>query len=206
MNKKDIALTVGGILATMILAYVFYKRQQDQAAAATTTQTTQAQDINNPDYYDQAGLYDASAAYLAGYQLSSLSTPSYSSITPSSTTAGSADTSATTAAGFNDEADMNTLLTDFFSSYMQQAGQSNAADFSALAIPALNMTNTGLDTSNIPVTAAQANAGAGGTLSVSGVTGGAVPPPSTQPVSDTAQAASATSNTHYNHIVAVGQE
>lgn len=42
MTRKDIALTVGGILATMTLAYLFYKLQQRDAAAAAAAAAAQA--------------------------------------------------------------------------------------------------------------------------------------------------------------------
>lgn len=38
MDRENIALTVGGVLATMALAYWFYLKQQSDAAAASTAQ------------------------------------------------------------------------------------------------------------------------------------------------------------------------
>ncbi len=71
MNRHDIALSVAGTLATMALAYLFYRRQQaDQAAPV-------AQDVMEPDYTEQ-GLYASSAAYQYAAQLPSISVPEIS--------------------------------------------------------------------------------------------------------------------------------
>lgn len=207
MTKKDVALTVGGILATMVLAYIFYKRQQEQAStAASNDQGQSAMDVTNPDFADQDALYSSAFQYMYGSQLASLSTPTTSSTASTSTTTDAVDTSAATASGTGEGSQMQTVLSNFFNEYMQNNQQNNqSADLSSLMIPALTM-SSGLDTSDIPVTAAQAAAGANSALSVSGVTGGAVPAPSTQAVSSTSPGTAAMSNTHFNHIVSVGAD
>jgi hypothetical protein len=84
MSDKDIALTVGGILATMILAYMLWKRQQDSAAApapavdASVDATDQAATMA---YYSQQAQ--------ASYSLPQISVPSIG--------AASVDTSSTAA-------------------------------------------------------------------------------------------------------------
>lgn len=40
MTRKDIALTVGGVLATMVLAWIIYKRQSQTSTTSTATSST----------------------------------------------------------------------------------------------------------------------------------------------------------------------
>lgn len=197
MTDKDIALTVGGILATMVLAFMLWRRQQDATANSSTTTAatnssaaTDFQDVNSPGYYDQQALYDSSMEYTYGSQLASMSVPTTSSTAATSTTAPAVDVSSSTAAGQNDGEAITDILGGLFNEYMAGAPQSSSADFSSLVIPALTLA-PGLDTSNIPVTAAQAAANSA-TLNN----------PATTPVSDTATAASSTAGLHFNHIIA----
>jgi hypothetical protein len=204
MTNKDIALTVGGILATMILAYMLYKRQQEQAAAASSS----PQDVNAPDYYDDGGLYSASMQYAYGSQIASLATPTIGATTPINSGSSAVDVSSSTATGTDQGSQAMTVIGQFFHDYMSGAQQSSPEEFSTLVIPPISLP-PGIDVSSIPVTAAQAQAGllidqgaanvpAIGSileaLSTGGVTGGAVSPPSTAPVTDSAPA-------HFIHVL-----
>lgn len=55
MNKKDIALTVGGILATMVVSYLIYQMEQRNAAAAAANAA--AYDINQQNQLAQESAY-----------------------------------------------------------------------------------------------------------------------------------------------------
>lgn len=190
MNRKDIALTVAGVLATMALAYLFYRQQQATAAAAAAPVT---QDVNDPSYADYA---DPNYAYqYAGAGSSSI--PSVSVPTYTADSISSVDTSAGT--GAQASSDYNDLLSQIIAAY--HGGDDTSTDFSSLAIPAATV-QPSLNVTNIPQTAADALTNASNMLGVSGTTGGAVSPPSTTPVGTTSagQNLPATS-VHYNHIL-----
>ena len=53
MNKKDIALTVGGVLATMVLAYLLYQHQQTAAAAAASDAAANAAQAQADQYQQE---------------------------------------------------------------------------------------------------------------------------------------------------------
>ena len=190
MNRKDIALTVAGVLATMALAYLFYRQQQTAAAASAPA----AQDVNDPNYYNDYG--DPNYAYqYAGSAASSIPTVSVPTYTADSSS--TVDTSASTAAGIQAPTDDNSLLSQIIAAYHGDSTSTNSSvDFSSLAIPTASVQPT-VTVSNIPQTAADALTNSQNMLGVSGVTGGAVNPPSTTPPA-------VTTSVHYNHIVATG--
>lgn len=209
MNRKDIALTVAGVLATMALAYLFYRQQQQSAAvqAATTSQ-----DVTSPGY-DDGGLYDSSMQYQYAYasQLASASVPTLSATSSNSAVANSVDTSASTAATGNEptsdgESLISQILAEFHTSNNGSSGVSySPSDYSSLLIPTID-TQPVVTTTGIPITAADAASDADNMLAVN--TGGltssatnAVPAPSTQAPSTVATPASQASPLHYNHIL-----
>jgi hypothetical protein len=186
MNRKDIALTVAGVLATMALAYLFYRQQQASTAASAATSS---QDVTSPDYSDDSSLYDASIAYQYASQMSSISVPTVSSTSSTSAVASSVDTSASTAAtGSVGETDTNNLISQIISAYATQntpaSGVYQQTDFSGLAVPTID-TEPVVSTTGIPTMAGQALTDAENMLGVNGVTGGAVNPPSVMPVATT---------------------
>jgi hypothetical protein len=195
MNRKDIALTVAGVLATMSLAYLFY-RQQTAAAAA--------QNVNDPNYYTNEGLYDASMAYQYASQLPSLSVPTISSTSSTSALASQVDTSASTGATGNEPGtDTTGLLSQIIAAYHDEFGPSASADFSSLVIPTLDAPPS-ITTTGIPTTASDALTDAQNMLSnntsLTAAETSAVPPPSQQ-----APATSSTGGSpvvHNNHIIA----
>jgi hypothetical protein len=223
MNRKDIALTVTGIVATMALAYLFYRQQQQSAAAAAATQVSTAQDVTDPNYYTTQGdLYDASLAYQAS-QIASLSTPTVSSTSSTSTLAPSVDTSASTAATGNPpDSDTENLLSQILAGYYSTQNASSASqDFSSLEIPTLNAPPS-ITTTGIPTTATDALNDAQNAIGTNSDTGGGIPatgpgapiavgewtPSDTTAVPPPSQQAPAVSSTgggpavHYNHIAA----
>jgi hypothetical protein len=204
MNRKDIALTVAGVLATMALAYLFYRQQQQTAAvqAATTSQ-----DVTSPDYSNDAALYDQSMAYQYASQLASVSVPTVSSTSSTSSLTGSVDTSASTAATGNQP---DTEYSDLFAQILANfhganSNDTNSVDYSALVIPTLN-TQPAVSTTGIPTTAAAAASQADSMLGIntSGLTSAAtnaVPAPSTQAPATTSTNATDTYPIHFNHIL-----
>lgn len=72
MNKKDIALTVGGIIASMVVAYLIFKMEQKDSAANLASQELAAQNAataaQNSQYEQQS--------YLASMPSISVSSPS----------------------------------------------------------------------------------------------------------------------------------
>jgi hypothetical protein len=150
MNKKDIALTVGGVLATMVLAYLLYQLQQRDAAAA-------AANAANASAEDEA---DAEAEQEQEYSLSSqlpqvsvgttstgIDTVNDDTDPTSDDTGGAADTSA--------DGLLSSILADFTSSIANPvSGQTNNASI----IPTVNSSPTS-PLSAIPTTAQQAQAG-----------------------------------------------
>lgn len=206
MNRKDIALTVAGVLATMALAYLFYRQQQ---AASQTAAVTTSQDVTSPGYSTDQGLYDSSLEYQYASQMPSISVPTVSSTSSTSSYANSVDTSASTAAtGGEASTDYTNLLSQIISTYaLQNAPASpafNQTDFSGLVIPTVD-TQPVVSTTGIPTTAGDALTDAQNMLGVGGglitSAGAAVPPPSTQAPSTSAQPVTQTSPLHYNHIV-----
>jgi len=194
MNRKDIALSVAGVLATMALAYLFYRQQQ--AASAASAAAAQPQDVTDPNYYDN--YYDPNYAYqYAGSGSSIIPTVSV----PTYTADSGVDTSASTAAGIQAPTDDNSLLSQIIAAYHGDSTSTddNSVDFAALAIPTATV-NPSISIGNIPQTAADALNNSANMLGVSGVTGGAVQPGSTAPVSTTTNN-STRMPVKYNHIV-----
>jgi hypothetical protein len=178
MNRKDIALSVAGVLATMALAYLFYRQERADAAAAAAPAV---QDVSDPSYADYA---DPNYAYQyagsAAAAIPTVSVPSY--------TADSVDTSASTATASQTPTDDDNLLSQILAAYHGDTTASTVN--SSLAIPAATV-QPALTVTNVPQTAADALTNSQNMLGVSGVTGGAVNPPSTTAV-------------HFNHIVNQG--
>lgn len=207
MNRKDIALTVAGVLATMALAYLFYRQQQ---AASQTAAATTSQDVTSPSYSTDQGLYDASLEYQYASQMPSVSVPTVSSTSSTSSYAGSVDTSASTAAtGGEASTDYTNLLSQIISTYALQnspvSSGFNQTDFSGLVIPTVD-TQPVVSTTGIPTTANDALTDAENMLGVNGslttTEGAAVQSPSVQAPSTTSAPATQTSGLHYNHILA----
>jgi hypothetical protein len=186
MNRKDIALSVAGVLATMALAYLFY-RQQAAATAAAAAATPQ--DVTDPYSMYADPNYAYQYAGSAASAIPTVSVPTYSADSGQ-------DTSASTAAGVQAPTDDNSLLSQIIAAYHGDSTDTSqsSVDFASLAIPTATVTPT-ITIGNIPQTAADATSNAQNMLGVSGVNGGAVSPPSTVPVSTT------TNPVKYNHIL-----
>lgn len=164
MNKKDIALTVGGVVATMALAYLFYRMQQrDAAANAAATQAAADAATQAAAQAQQAQEAQASGAYqeLAAYY-PSVSTPSITGTTTTTDAASTVTTSASTA----DNGDTGTtidstgidnllsqIINDFAGSITTQGAQPETV--ASMTIPTITSVS-GDDLSGIPITAQQA--------------------------------------------------
>jgi hypothetical protein len=163
MTRQDIALTVGGILSTFVVAYLIYRMQRRDAAAEAEANASAATDQTAQDAANAQQMADASTQYEYASILSSVGTPSItgttnstaSAVTSSGTTAVTGDGSAA-----YDSTDINKLLgqiIDEFSAPLMP--DSTITQGMAATIP----TVAGLaptDLSTIPITAAAAAASA----------------------------------------------
>lgn len=150
MNKKDIALTVGGVLATMVLAYLLYRLQQRDAATsaanAAADQQTQVSQANQQE------------SYLA--QLPSISSGvSGGGGTLATSNEGVSDTTASS--GSHADAATETLLSNIIADFAGSINQTQpGASTNASLIP--TTTTSSLNLSSIPISAAEALAGTSG--------------------------------------------
>jgi hypothetical protein len=149
---EDVALTVSGVIATMALAYLFYRKQQGSAAAAQPSQ-----DVTD---YTTQGLYDSSVGYQLTSQLPTVTVP-----TISTSQTANVDTSASTAAtGSQPDTDIDSIFSQILADFhgavaaggnTQPAGPAASVDFSDYAIPVID-TQPVVSTSGIAVTASDA--------------------------------------------------
>jgi hypothetical protein len=160
MTRKDIALTVGGVLATMVVAYLIYKMQQRDAAAAAAAQpassTGDAYQVNgDTTAMEYAALLSGVAGPLTG---------TMSNTTGAVASSGStADTGATgTSIDYSDGSDLlREVIAAYADSFTTQS--SNPQTVASMTIPTLAGAGAS-DIADIPVTAGQANAGASASL------------------------------------------
>ena len=181
MDRENIALTVGGVLATMALAYMFYRKQQGDAAQASAAQ---ANAIAAEDSAPASDPYNTNLTQ--EWLASSLTNASGAALTglSSNTAASVATSSAVSDLGASyDSTDTAHMLSDIVAHYsgapsssfdpgafdvgsfgsaaafnVGSAGSVNpgpASTLSAITVPALaGVTQTA--TGNIPVSAADA--------------------------------------------------
>lgn len=152
MKIEDVALTVSGVIATMALAYLFYRKQQGSAPAAQPSQDA-------TDYTTQ-GLYDSSVGYQMTSQLPTVTVP-----TISTSQTANVDTSASTAAtGSQPDTDIDSIFSQILADFhgavsaggnTQPAGPAASIDFSDYAIPVID-TQPVVSTSGIAVTPGEA--------------------------------------------------
>jgi hypothetical protein len=149
MTRKDIALTVGGILATMTLAYLFYELQQRDAAAKAAASSTAGDQAAAYGYgYDPTTQqYYQQAAYVQS--LPQISIPDFSS-----QVTASASTAATGATGTSiDATDESNLITQIIAAY---AGDNTT---NPNLLPTLTLNDPiSAAVANIPISAQQAAA------------------------------------------------
>jgi hypothetical protein len=163
MNKKDIALTVLGVLATMVVAYLIYKMQQrDAAAAAAASQDDSAAQAQAEQQAQEA---DASASYQYASLLSQVGSGVNLTGTTNSTTAAvssSGDTATTGATGTSiDSSDINDLMSQIINDFAGSITSSTATPQTVASMIIPTWTGvTSNDLSGIPVTAQQAAAAA----------------------------------------------
>lgn len=149
MNKKDIALTVGGVLATMILAYLLYrlqKRDAAQAAQAASDAAQAAQDAQVANSQNEASL----SAQLPQVNLSGISNTSLAT-----SSEGSTDTTASN--GTDSETAIDGLLTSIISSFASSIAQPQAGSVSNASIIPTLQTNPQQALSSIPTSINQIN-------------------------------------------------
>jgi hypothetical protein len=170
MTRKDIALTVGGILATMTLAYLFYKLQQ-RDAAATAAAAQAASDAANAAGGSSLAAIDPTAEQYyqeAAYaqSLPSISIPNLgSSVDTSASTATTGITSTGTSA--SSTTDPNNLISQIIADY---AGNNTT---NPNILPTISLSDPiAAAVANIPISAQQAAATLSTASSGSGVTAG----------------------------------
>jgi hypothetical protein len=165
MNTKDIALTVGGVLATMVVAYLIYKMQQRDAAAAAAAASSAADTAAAYSASEAGGGYDEYAAAIASIQspvtTGTSTTPANVSSSADTATTGDSGTSVSGEDGFSLIAQ---VLNDYASSLAPGPAAPGPAafdltgsplDLATLTIPTIGgAPSTAL--ANIPVTAADA--------------------------------------------------
>lgn len=143
MTKKDIALSVGGVLATMVLAYLLYRLQQrDSAASAAAAAEAQTQaEMNTEDVYSLL----STPSY--GGATEAYSSPSISDISTSPELNSSGDTENDNGAG---DSVISQLLGDLTSTLTTGSPNNNI-------IPTLNSTsNNALTSTSVPTSAGAA--------------------------------------------------
>jgi hypothetical protein len=162
MDRENIALTVGGVLATMALAYMFYRRQQSDAAQASSA--AQADAIAAQDSSPAADPYNTNLT--EEWLASSLTAASGAAITglSSNTAAGVATSSAVSDLGASyDATDTAHMLSDIVAAYSGAPTSSfgsfnlGAADpaemFNVGSAGSLNLDSTQLATVTLPAIA-----------------------------------------------------
>lgn len=176
MDRKDIALTVGGVLATMVLAWLLYrlqKRDQAEALAASTDQA--AQDASATVAADPYST-NLTDEWLAQSLINSASTNQTGA---TSNTAASVSTSSPVAdlGSYYDSTDVNNLLSEVVAAYSTPAtapanstSSATSSDLPAISLATITPaqlaamqipTYTGTvqtATGNIPLTAEDATA------------------------------------------------
>lgn len=192
MNKKDIALSIGGILASLTLAYLLWRVSQKDAAANAAQSDANAQAAAA----SQQAQYDASTAYTYSQQ-SSLSVPTID-------TTNDASTDSTSSGDGSADATFDNLLTGIISDF---AGAINSpvagAQNNASIIPTLPSPQ-GVDVSNIAQTAQDAQDQVNGDLaSISTITPVANGSAPSQPVSSGVVATPVVAPTTYTQVAQV---
>lgn len=160
MTRKDIALTVGGVLATMVLAYLLYRLQQRDAAAAAANAANSEQ--------DQEAEAEQQQEYLA--ELPTVSGGTTDSTSLSTSNEGTTDTTASS--GTDGDAATESLLTNIIADFAGSINQGTpGANANASIIPTIN-SSTLLGLTPVPTTASDALAGVANTLGGSGGSAG----------------------------------
>jgi hypothetical protein len=165
MNKKDIALTAGGTVATMLLSWLFYRRQRDQAAAQAQATTDQAaQDATATAATDPYNTQLAQEWLQAGSLASSASSGT-------TTAAPSSASSLDLGGNLVDTSEANQLIANIVAAYTPTPATASSLDLggpldlasitpeqlAAMTIPAITGT-VQTATGNIPTTAQDAAA------------------------------------------------
>ncbi len=148
MNKKDIALTVVGVLATAGLSYMLYREQQKTSAANAASQAAAQQaatDAANTQYNNQQSFLASMGSQSYG------GSSGYVNNTLSSTTAPASTLPTQT----------NDPVSQVLSTFMGSTSPTNVSNTSSpYLIPALNaMDTSSTSTSGIPTTATAAQSG-----------------------------------------------
>jgi hypothetical protein len=149
MNRKDIALTVTGVLATMVVAYLIYRLEERNSAAASSAASDAA-----------AASQEQQQGYLASLS-SSINTPSFTSFTGTGTST-SIDTTAepatdVTTTGGDNTSLLESLLSTFNSQLTAQTQASNQT--ASTQIPIYNAPIETFDSA--PITAGYPTTGGG---------------------------------------------
>lgn len=158
LDKKEIALSVFGVLAGLTLTYLLYRLQQRDSAASASTADANAAAVAAQDEQNQEA--QNSQEYQLSESLPSVSVPSISTgSVVSSSTSSNVDTSGATADnGSGSGNDINSLLSTIIADYGGQNTTSSSPTIANLVLPSINDT-TGGSLNDIPTTYAEVTAG-----------------------------------------------
>jgi hypothetical protein len=157
MNRKDIALTVGGVVATMVLAYLLYRMQQRDAAAyaAAAAAANQAnQDAASSPVAYQADPYaEAIASLSTGSNVPATGATPPASMASSVASSSAPDTNPYDETGINDV--LSQIISDFGPAIMAQGASPESV--ASMTIPTMSGVQSDA-LSGVPITAADATA------------------------------------------------
>lgn len=132
MTRKDIGLTVGGILATMAVSYLIYRMEKRDAAQAASSQDAAAQAAAVEAEQQQGYLQSLGAVSVPAYQGITSTTGSGTSTSVDVTTAPDPHTLADLLAGFSQQM-ANESDTSIFATL--SATQPTSQSFASVNVP-----------------------------------------------------------------------
>jgi len=151
MSKKDIALTVGGIVAGLALTYLLYRLEQNSAATNAANAAAAADAAAQASQDEQLQQYDLA---------SSLPSVSVSSLGTDTTTAPSTDSTGSDGYGDTADAGASTLLSNIIADFAGAVTSQNGGEaVNASIIPTLDFGQPSTVLDAVPITAGQAQAG-----------------------------------------------
>lgn len=158
MSRKEIALSVGGVIATMLFAWLLYRRQEQDALAIAQQQAgTAATAVPSPYEYSGYGNVE-----LPGVSVPTISTSSSIGSTDNQVSSSTA----TTGNDVSGDTQAETLVSNILSAF-----QSNNSAYSyqpqtvaSMTIPTIDYTSP-TSLAGVPTTADQAQAGVSSTAS-----------------------------------------
>jgi type II secretory pathway pseudopilin PulG len=158
MTGKDIALTTGGVLATMVLAYLLYRVQQRDAAQAQAQQQQAAASEAIDAQYVAQNYNPGLNAYAYDEAQVQAQSPVITGVTSNTTAAVATSSNTADLGAYIDSTDVNNLLSNVVGAFSGSPGITSSftpAQLAALQIPdTAGVSQTAL--AGVPVTAQDA--------------------------------------------------